>query len=184
MTAHQKKPTITPERVAWFAAYYREHSAWGVFHVSLSDGNWHCGASDSELRPGTSGYFDGRFVPARYDFGRDEWEPELAEAAAWFDTLTPSQRRRLKDKAERIEHERERAESIARGWDPTRKPSGTFTITYVGEPAFDLSAAGDGSPASRPGDGDRGPIAPPPASRVVVGKTITISYGPRVESKP
>lgn len=82
MTAHAPKPTITPERVAWFAAYLRANPSWGEFHVSLDDGNW-CKAASSE-RP----------------TDRESWPADVREAAAWFDTLTQSQRRRLGQKAE------------------------------------------------------------------------------------
>lgn len=101
MTAHRIKPTITPERVAWFAAYRFQNAAWGVFHVALEDGNYDCGAAMHTLRPGT-GCMDratGVFIPARHDFGRGEWAADIREAAEWFDKLTPSQRRRLRKKA-------------------------------------------------------------------------------------
>lgn len=76
MTAHREKPTITPEHVAWFATYLLDNPAWGVFHVSLADGNWKLGAN------------------IRVD------DPlQVRIAADWFDQLTPSQRRRLRDKA-------------------------------------------------------------------------------------
>jgi hypothetical protein len=100
VTAHPPKPTITPDRVAWFRAYRAQNSEWGVFHVALADANYECGAAPDTLRPGT-GCRDstGAFVPARHDFGRDEWDPDVREAADWFDKLTPSQRRRLGKKA-------------------------------------------------------------------------------------
>jgi hypothetical protein len=99
MTAHRSKPTITQERVAWFKSYLSEHPAWGVFHVALEDGNFDRGAAEHMMRPGTGGHFDGAFVPARYDLGRDEWPADLRDAAEWFDKLTASQRRRLGRKA-------------------------------------------------------------------------------------
>lgn len=82
MTAHAEKPTITPERVAWFADYHRKHLAWGAFHIVLDDGNW-----KSEIPP---------------DFARGE--PGELEAIAWFNKLTPSQRQRLGRKAEDVVH--------------------------------------------------------------------------------
>ncbi len=102
MTAHRPKPTITSERVAWFRAYRAQNPAWGVFHVVLEDGNFGCGAALNMHRPGTGEHdrATGVFVPARYDLGRDEWAPDVREAAEWFDELTPSQRRRLRKKAE------------------------------------------------------------------------------------
>lgn len=102
VTRHPDKPLITPERIAWFAAYLRENMAWGIFHASLDDGNYQCGAADEMVRTGT-GRPDGLggYIPARYDMKRDEWPAELREAAQWFDSLTPSQRRRLGIKAER-----------------------------------------------------------------------------------
>lgn len=90
MTAHKKKPTITREWIEWFAAYYRQHPSWGIFHVSLSDGNYEFGASDN--------IFDDAGFP----------EAVLNEAAAWFNKLSPSQRRRLAVKAQ------DRANSIRR----------------------------------------------------------------------
>jgi len=102
MTAHRTKPVLTHDRVRWFADYHGREPEWGVFHVALADGNYHCGAADKALRPGTGRRVNGSFVPARYDFGRDEWPADVAEHAAWFDTLTPSQRRRLGQKAEDI----------------------------------------------------------------------------------
>ena len=91
MTAHRAKPTITPERVDWFARYYAENRAWGVFHVSLDDGNYTLGASEG--RWDNEG---GRWVHC----GRAEWADDLREAAGWFDALTPTQRRKLGRKAE------------------------------------------------------------------------------------
>lgn len=79
MTAHPAKPTLTSERIQWFAAYYKANSySWHVFAFSLADGRF-CGATFTR---------------------QEKHPPELVEAAARFDTLTPSQRRRLRDKAE------------------------------------------------------------------------------------
>lgn len=78
MTAHRAKPILTPERVKWFRLYYSVELAWGVFHACLDDANWKCGAHLSGDEP-----------------------PDVVEAAHWFDTLTPSQRRRLCRKVER-----------------------------------------------------------------------------------
>jgi hypothetical protein len=93
MTAHKEKPTITPERVEWFAHYYAENLAWGVFHVSLDDGNYELGAAD-----GATWNELARAWGPPYRIG-DDWPEDVREHAAWFDTLTPSQRRRLRDKA-------------------------------------------------------------------------------------
>lgn len=71
MTAHRTKPIITPERIAWFTAYHRKHTAWGAFHGSLDDGNYRHGACDPIGEPGEQ------------------------EAIEWFNQLSPSQRRRL-----------------------------------------------------------------------------------------
>lgn len=101
MTAHRSKPTLTSERLAWFRAYHDQNPDWGVFHVALADANYERGAADNTQRPGT-GCVDrstGVFIPAWYDFGRDEWPLDVREAAEWFDGLTPSQRRRLQRKA-------------------------------------------------------------------------------------
>ncbi len=78
MTKHPDKPTITPERIAWFAAYYRKYPSWGVFHVVLSDGNWG--------------------LKAEVEYSHDE--PGELDAIRWFNTLTKSQQRRLGRKAE------------------------------------------------------------------------------------
>lgn len=88
MTAHRPKPTITPERVDWFARYEMTAPCWGAFHVALDDGNYKCGAVLSGDEP-----------------------DDVREAAAWFDSLTPSQRRRLRDKAERRAQEMRRKEA-------------------------------------------------------------------------
>lgn len=89
MTAHRDKPTISAEWIRWFADYYRDQPAWGIFHVSLSDGNWKLGAAD--------------FDPATR-LPRAQWPSEMKDAADWFDRLTPSQRRRLKIKAQDLAH--------------------------------------------------------------------------------
>jgi len=86
MTAHAIKPTITPARIQWFAEYYKQHPEWGVFHVSLADGNWRLGAAI--------------WGPA--DGDRRRWPQDLQDVARWFDQLTPSQRRRLRTKAEEL----------------------------------------------------------------------------------
>lgn len=99
MTAHRQKPTITPERVTWFRAYYRENPSWGVFHVSLDDGNYDRGAATTMKRPGTGCFIGDTWVPERHDLPREDWPPDLRGAAEWFDKLTPSQRRRLGKKA-------------------------------------------------------------------------------------
>lgn len=85
MTAHNEKPTLTPERVRWFAEYYKRNPAWGVFHVALDDGNYECGAATWDPAAGLM---------------RAAWPADLREAAEWFETLTKSQRRRLAHKAE------------------------------------------------------------------------------------
>ena len=81
MTAHREKPTLTPDRIAWFADYHRQHPSWGIFHVALDDGNYECGA-------------------AKESWAITPWTDAEREAAAWFDQLTPSQRRRLGQRAE------------------------------------------------------------------------------------
>lgn len=79
MTAHRAKDaTITQAHVEWFARYYFMNITWGVFHVCLDDGNWNLGASDPTA----------------------EWSTELVEMAAWFNKLTPSQRRKLGKRAQ------------------------------------------------------------------------------------
>ncbi len=97
MTAHRTKPVITTERIAWFAEYVRKNCAWGVFHVSLSDGNYECGPADEMCvdAPGDDWPRD-KWIP------REEWPADIREAAEWFENLTPSQRARLKRKAENL----------------------------------------------------------------------------------
>lgn len=83
MTKPNAQETLTPERVKWFAEYYKKHPEWGIFHVSLADGNYQLGAAT--------------------DFSiwlSNESEAELREVAAWFNRLSPSQRRRLQMRAE------------------------------------------------------------------------------------
>lgn len=79
MTAPSAKVTITPELVARFAAYYRANPAWGIVHVSFDDGNWTHTVSG---------------------FTHDDDTDEDRAIAAIHDALTPSQRRRLRNKAE------------------------------------------------------------------------------------
>ncbi len=83
MTAQTAQTNLTPDRVRWFAEYYKQHPSWGIFHLCLADGNWPMGATDEKwtARP---------------------WTDELREAAEWFNRLTPSQRRRLKYRAEEL----------------------------------------------------------------------------------
>lgn len=90
MTAHKQKPTITPGRIAWFAAYHLEHPEWGVFHVPLSDNNWGCPAAPYHPDP------DVRAAE------RAKWPADVREAAEWFDQLTPSQHRRLERRVEKF----------------------------------------------------------------------------------
>lgn len=89
MTAHRPKPTITPERIRWFAEYHGREPAWGEFHVVLDDGNY-----TSKAGP----YHPDPEVVAAI---RASWPADLREAARWFDQLTPSQKARLGRKAER-----------------------------------------------------------------------------------
>jgi len=86
MTKPSAQAVLTRERVTWFAEYYKQHPEWGIFHVSLSDGNYEFGASDN--------IFDDNGFP----------EAVLNEAAAWFNKLSPSQRRRLAMKAKDLAH--------------------------------------------------------------------------------
>ncbi len=73
------KVTITPEMVERFAHYYGKHPSWGVLHVSFGDGNWDC-ACVLLLNAGST-------------------SEDLAVAEI-HDSLTESQRRRLRNKAE------------------------------------------------------------------------------------
>lgn len=87
VTAHRTKPTITPERIEWFARYYTANPSWGEFHVALDDGNYKCEA--------------GPHHPTHTAEIRATWPADLRDAAEWFDTLTPSQRRRLAVRAKK-----------------------------------------------------------------------------------
>lgn len=78
MTAHPAKPTLTPDRIRWFADYYRKHPSWGAFHVQLGDGNYKL----------TADYRDSR------------GEHGEANAISWFNSLTESQRKRLGTRAQ------------------------------------------------------------------------------------
>lgn len=103
MTAHRPKPTITPERVDWFARYHAENLAWGVFHVWLDDGNY--------------------TVPfSLYDPAQPA---DVVEAGEWFAKLTPSQRKRLGEKATARMYEAGYAKR------PPRGPFGTLTVMKI-----------------------------------------------------
>lgn len=79
MSAHPPKAVLTPDRVRWFAEYRKKHRGWGLFHTLE--------------RGGTLG------VVSPYNVARHD-SAELNEAADYFDSLTPSQRRRLRERAE------------------------------------------------------------------------------------
>ena len=82
-----KPAYVTPERVQQFAAYLAHNRAWGIFHVSLSDGNYEYGAAP-ESSWGVLGAV------------RD---PEtLRDMALYFAKLSPSQRRKLGEQARRV----------------------------------------------------------------------------------
>jgi len=78
MTAHQVKPTITPERIEWFKAYHKKYPSWGAFHVTLEDCNW----------------------TMKVDTSFSNGEPGEEEAIRWFNQLTQTQRRRLGRKSQ------------------------------------------------------------------------------------
>jgi hypothetical protein len=79
VTAHRSKPTITPAWIERFARYYRDNPAWGVFHVCLDDHNWDCPTGEPVGVPDCP-----------------------ADMRAFFDALSPSQRRRLGRRAEAL----------------------------------------------------------------------------------
>lgn len=81
MTPRPEKTTLTPDRVLWFATYLRRHPAWGIFHTALTLHNYTCGTADER-------------------FSAAPWTTDEREAATWFDQLTPSQRKRLRERAE------------------------------------------------------------------------------------
>lgn len=111
MTAHRPKPTLTPERIDWFARYYSQNQAWGVFHVCLDDGNYDCKAGPFHADPAV--------VAAL----RASWPADLRDAAEWFDKLTASQRRRLGQKAER--------RAMELGLVPMSRPGPRLTLTVT-----------------------------------------------------
>lgn len=82
MTRPYAQETLTPERVRWFAEYYRQNPSWGVFHVCLDDGNYKCGAISMERGGGFASY-----------------PPDVQEHVKWFEKLSPSQRARLGKRA-------------------------------------------------------------------------------------
>lgn len=66
------KTKITNDRVRQFLAYYMMHPAWGVFHCSLDDGNFDCGAS-----------------------APDDADDQLTDMVHWFNSLTEEDRETL-----------------------------------------------------------------------------------------
>jgi hypothetical protein len=83
MSAPIKEITLTPDIYERFAAYVKKELAWGVFHVSLDDGNYW---SDVQL-----------------DWLDDEDKtPETLALINIHNRLTPSQRKKLASKAEEI----------------------------------------------------------------------------------
>lgn len=67
---------ITNKRVDQFLAYYKKNPAWGVFHCSLDDGNFDCGAAELSEADRTPG--DG-----------------LDDMVEWFNDLTERERESL-----------------------------------------------------------------------------------------
>jgi hypothetical protein len=115
MTAHRQKPTITPERVAWFTRFYQRkgNGAWGyTFHVTLDDCNW-----DSVARA------DARDWP---DFD------ELKEQVAWFNSLTDSQRKRLRAKVDQLDYQQN---------PPPPPVSGSYVVTKIDRSAGTITLA-------------------------------------------
>ena len=80
------KQTLTPELYEWFARYVHKELAWGIFHISLDDGNYE--------------------YPVRVDQIDDDdvrnW-PGLMEKVEIFNQLSYSQRKKLGQKAEELE---------------------------------------------------------------------------------
>lgn len=74
MTAPRVDIPVTYELLERFKAYHNKHGAWGIFHVSLDDGNYRLGAADLD----------------------DSNTDEERELAAIFERLTPTQRRKIK----------------------------------------------------------------------------------------
>ncbi|MEK7383447.1 MAG: hypothetical protein AAB262_09185 [Elusimicrobiota bacterium] len=99
MTQPVRDLYITPELVAKFADYYRRHEAWGVLHVSLDDGNYKSTMSDD------LDWLDSHRAKQIAGTGRCDRGPVTAEErelAALHDRLTPSQRKKLGHKAEKL----------------------------------------------------------------------------------
>jgi hypothetical protein len=80
-----EKSILTRARVRWFAAYLRRHPTWGIFRAALALHDFESGAA-AEL-------------PSQ------PWSAADREAAAWFDALSSSQRRRLVVRAEDLAHD-------------------------------------------------------------------------------
>ncbi|HEY8560490.1 MAG TPA: hypothetical protein VIL74_08940 [Pyrinomonadaceae bacterium] len=79
----EKAITLSEAIYARFADYYRRNPAWGVFHVSLADGNYELGSGIA--------FFDASKVT-----------DEERDLSAIFEKLSYSQRKKLAAKAAEI----------------------------------------------------------------------------------
>jgi len=81
-----EKITLTPDAYEWFANYLHKELAWGVFHVALDDGNYECDIESDWIEPEHI----------------EEW-PGLMEKVTFFNQLSYSQRKKLGEKAQKLE---------------------------------------------------------------------------------
>ncbi len=81
MTAPVKEITLTDGIYRRFAHYHKYNAAWGVFHVSLDDGNWDCAIDPDWME-------------------LDELTYDIPELIAIHNKLSPSQRKKLAAKAD------------------------------------------------------------------------------------
>lgn len=89
---------IAPIHVRWFADYHAINPSWGVFHVSLGDGNYDTGAQELD------------------EFRRGECSAEVLAMIEWFNALSPEDRERLARRVRTLELKRHQA----RRWDGFR----------------------------------------------------------------
>jgi hypothetical protein len=82
---NDKPAYVTPERVEEFARYLSEYSAWGYFHVWLDDGNYKIKCNPDDPKYPVHG--------------------STRDMRHYFALLSPSQRKKLGDKAEAMERE-------------------------------------------------------------------------------
>lgn len=83
MTAPSARVVLTPNWIACFASYLCRNPAWGVFHIQLEDSNLKFDVDPNDALQGATA----------------ELVEELEILIRYFNQLTPSQRKRLGDRA-------------------------------------------------------------------------------------